>query len=216
MMVDITERKRAEKALIESEGRYRRLVGAVTDFICSVEIVEGRLVRALYGAGCEAVTGYTSEEHQSDPNFWLQMVYEEDRPVAFALGESLFRREDPPVFDLRIVRKDKVIRWVKCTPVCRSDTDRRFVSHDILVSDITDQKQAEKAAAERTEHLNALVRHSPVAIIALDVEGRACDVQSRLRVSSSSTRKRSFWEESRPGHRQWRDGRGGRKTLPSA
>jgi len=172
MMVDITERKRAEKALIESEGRYRRLVGAVTDFICSVEIIEGRLVRALYGAGCEAVTGYTSEELQSDLHFWLEMVYEEDRPVAFAMGESLFRGEDPPTFDVRIVRKDKVIRWVRCTPVCRSDTNRRFVYLDILVSDITDQKQAEKAATERTAHLNALIRHSPVAIIALDVEGR--------------------------------------------
>ena len=67
VMNDITERKRAEEALKESESRYRRLVGAVTDFICSVEIVEGQLVRALYGAGCEAVTGYTSEELQSDP-----------------------------------------------------------------------------------------------------------------------------------------------------
>jgi len=172
MMNDITERKRTEEALKESESRYRRLVGAVTDFICSVEIVEERVVRALYGAGCEAVTGYTSEELQSDPKLWLQVIYEEDRSAAVALAESLLRGEDPPVFDIRIVRRDKLIRWVKCTPVCRSDTDHRFVSLDILVSDITEQKQAEKAIAERTAHLNALIRHSPVAIISLDVEGR--------------------------------------------
>ena len=172
VMIDITKRKRAEEALKESESRYRRLVGAVTDFICSVEFVEGQLVRASYGAGCEAVTGYTPGELQRDPNLWLQIVYEEDRPAAVAQMERLFRGEDPPVFSIRIVRSDKLIRWVKCTPVCRSDTDRRFVSLDILMSDITEQKQAENAAAERTAHLNALIRHSPVAIISLDVEGR--------------------------------------------
>jgi PAS domain S-box-containing protein len=172
VMNDITERKCAEDALKESESRYRRLVGAVTDFICSVEIIEGRLVRALYGAGCEAVTGYTSEELQRDGRLWLQVVHEEDRRTAVALVESLFRGGDPPVVDIRIVRRDKFIRWVKCTPVRRSDTDHRFVSLDILVSDITEQKQAEKAIAERTAHLNALIQHSPVAIISLDVEGR--------------------------------------------
>jgi len=172
VMNDITERKRAEEALKESESRYRRLVGAVTDFVCSLELVEGRLVRASYGAGCEAVTGYTPEELQRDPNLWVQMVYEEDRPAAVALVESLFRGGDSPVFDIRIVRKDRLIRWVKCTSVCRSDTDQRFVSLDILVSDITEQKLAEKATSERSAHLNALIRHSPVAIVSLDVEGR--------------------------------------------
>ncbi len=172
VMNDLTERKRAEEALKQSERRYRRLVGAVTDFICSVEIVEGKLVRVLYGSGCEAVTGYTSEDLQSDLSSWLEMVYEEDRPLAFALGESLLRGEDPPVFEIRIVRKDKLIRWMKCTPVCRSDNDHRFISLDVLVSDITEKKHAEKAIAERTAHLNALIRHSPVAIVSLDVEGR--------------------------------------------
>jgi PAS domain S-box-containing protein len=142
VMNDITERKRAEEALQQSERRYRRLVAASADFICSVDILEGQLVRASYGAGCEAVTGYTSEELQSDLNSWFRMVYEEDRPSAFALGESLLRGEDLSVFSLRIVRKDNLTRWVRCTPVCRSDTDCRFISLDILVSDITENRRA--------------------------------------------------------------------------
>ncbi len=163
---------RREAPLKESERRYRRMLGAVTDFVCSLELVEGRLPRASYGAGCEAVTGYTAEELQRDSNFWRQVVYEDDHSAAVAQMENLFRGERPPAFDLRIVRKDKSIRWVKCTAVCRNDTDRRSVSLDILVSDITEQKLGEKASAERNAHLDALVRHSPVPIVSLDGEGR--------------------------------------------
>jgi len=38
--------------------------------------------------------------------------------------------------------------------------------------DVTEQDQADKAIAERTAHLNALIRHNPVAIVSLDVEGK--------------------------------------------
>ena len=172
IMSDITERKRAEEGLIESESRYRRLVGAVTDFICSVEIVDGVLFRAFYGAGCEVVTGYTSEELQSDPHLWVQLVYPEDQSTAMTQVQGLLDGGEPPVFDVRIVRKDQRLRWVRCTPVCRSDTDRRFVSLDILVSDVTEQKRVESSIAERTAHLDALFRHSPVATVSLDVEGK--------------------------------------------
>ena len=172
VMVDITTRLRTEAALKASESRYRRLVGAVTDFVCSVEFVEGRLVRAVYGAGCEAVTGYSPDELLRDPGLWLKMVYEEDRSAALILAQNVLRVGIPPVFDIRIVRRDGILRWVKCTPVCRSDSDRQFVSLDVLVTDITDQKLAEQAIAERSAHLNALVQYSPVAIVSLDVEGK--------------------------------------------
>lgn len=172
IMNDVTERKRAESALKESESRYRRLVGALTDFIATVEISEGRLLRSMFGAGCAAVTGYSSEELQADSRLWLELIHKDDRPAAAALLQGLLQGDDPPVFSVRIVRRDQTLRWVRCTPVCRADTDRRFISIDVLVSDITEQKVAEKAIAERTAHLNALMRHSPVAIVSLDVAGK--------------------------------------------
>jgi len=63
VMNDITERKHAEQALKESESRYRRLVGAVTDYICSVDLADGGVIRTSHGPGCVAVTGYTPEEY---------------------------------------------------------------------------------------------------------------------------------------------------------
>ena len=172
VMIDITERKRTEAALKESESRYRRLLGAVTDFVCNLEFADGKLVRAVFGAGCEALTGYSSQDFPRDPEALLQMVFAEDRPAALTVLENLFRGEVPHVFEIRIVTRESLIRWIRCTPVCRCDSDRRFISLDILASDVTEQKVAEKAAAERTAHLNALIRYSPVAIVSLDVEGQ--------------------------------------------
>src|ERR1019366_4392189 len=100
------------------------------------------------------------------------MVYEEDRSAALVLAQNALSAGISPVFDIRIVRRDGILRWVKCTPVCRSAGDRQFVSLDVLVADITDQKLAEQAIAERTAHLNALVQYSPVAIVSLDAGGK--------------------------------------------
>jgi PAS domain S-box-containing protein len=172
VMNDITEGKRAEEALKESESRYRRLVGAVTDYICTVELANGGVIRTSHGPGCVAVTGYTPEEYQQDPLLWYRMVCDEDRPAVLAQIEKLRAGVNPPALEHRIIHKDGSIRWVRNAPVLRHDAEYRLVAYDALVSDITEQKRAEKATEERTAHLNALIQHSPVAIISLDVEGR--------------------------------------------
>ena len=138
----------------ESERRYQRLLAAVTDYVFSVTVDQGRPVATFHGPGCEAVTGFTPAEFDADPFLWFNMVYEEDRPAVTARAEQILRGEAPPALEHRIVRKDGSIRWIRNTAVPRKDAGGRLVMYDGLVSDITDRKRAEdelrKAYAELT------------------------------------------------------------------
>jgi PAS domain S-box-containing protein len=172
IMSDITERKRAEEALRESEGRYRRLIGAVTDYIYTVEIENGRSVHTTHWPGCVAVTGYTAEEFEYDRMLWYKMVHPEDRVAVEEQFEKVLSGETAPPLEHRIIHKDGSLRWVRNTPVPRRDKHGRLIAYDGLISDITERKVAEKATEERTAYLNALIEFSPLAIVGLDIEGR--------------------------------------------
>lgn len=172
MLNDITDRKRTEQALRDSEGRCRRLVGAVTDYIYSVELVDGRVIRVSHGPGCVAVTGYGPEEYQQEPALWSRLIYSEGRSAVLAQAERLRAGINCPALEYRIQHKDGSIRWVRNTPVLRYDAEHRLVAYDAMVTDITERKLAQRATEERTAYLNALIKHSPIAIAAVSFEGR--------------------------------------------
>jgi PAS domain S-box-containing protein len=156
VLSDITEHRRAEEALRESEERYRRITEAVTDYIYTVHVAEGRAVATRHGPGCVAVTGYASEEFAADPFLWQRMVVEADRPAVEYQARRLLAGESTPPLEHRLVRKDGQVRWVRNTPVLHLDPARELISYDGLIRDITERKQAE---AER-ENLGTQLRQA--------------------------------------------------------
>src|SRR3990172_3056902 len=113
---DITEYKKAEEALRDSETRYKGLVESVTDYIFTVQIENGRPVKTAHGPGCVAKTGYTSEEYGTDPALWFQMVYEGDRDAVVRQAEGVVSGKAEPL-EHRIITKDGKIKWVRNVPV---------------------------------------------------------------------------------------------------
>jgi len=155
--LDVSESKYAQRALSESEKRYRRITEAITDYIFTVKVVEGHPAETHHGPTCEAVTGYTTEEFNADPFLWIRMVPAEDQDVVRAQAWEVLSGGDPGPIEHRIIRKDGQIRWVSNSLVPTSDGQGNLVSYDGLLRDITNRKIAEETLRESEERYRHLV-----------------------------------------------------------
>jgi PAS domain S-box-containing protein len=143
----IREKNQAEQAARESEQRYKRLLASVTDYVYSVRVGRGGPSATAHGPGCEAVTGYSSQEFDTDPFLWYRMIYREDRAAVTAQTERILQGQTPPPLEHRIVHKNGRIRCIRNTAVPHKDESGRLISYDGLVSDITERKRAEQFLA---------------------------------------------------------------------
>jgi PAS domain S-box-containing protein len=141
--IEAAMRKRAEEALQRSKERYRRITGAVTDYIFTVRIENGHPVETVHGPACVAVTGYTPEEFASDPYVWIRMVHEEDRKAVEEGAARVLAGQETKPLEHRIFRKDGVQCWVRNTLVPHYDGEGKLMSYDGLIRDISDEKRLE-------------------------------------------------------------------------
>jgi sigma-B regulation protein RsbU (phosphoserine phosphatase) len=169
---DITAHKRAAQALQESEHRYRRLLGSVTDYIYTVTREKGRAVATAHGPGCAAVTGYRAEEYEADPLLWYRMIHAADRPAVEEQAAQLHAGQAAVPLEHRIIHKDGSIRWVSNTPVLRYDEHGGVRSYDGLVADITERKQVEEALKDERNLLRTLIDNLADSIFITDAEHR--------------------------------------------
>jgi PAS domain S-box-containing protein len=140
---DVTERVSAQKALIDSEKRYRRLIESVTDYLYAVKIDDGRPSTVMHGPGCLAVTGYGPEEYGADPDLWHRIVHPGDRDLVAGYEAKMLSGRPMKQVEHRIIHKDGSLRWVRNTAVLRFDRSGRLVDYDGLITDITPLKQLE-------------------------------------------------------------------------
>ena len=141
---DVTERRQADEALRESEERYGRLLDSVTDYVYTVHLRDGPVLSTSHGAGCLAVTGFSSEEFQADSWLWHRIIHPADRERVVENVARMMRERTPVTIEHRMIRRDGDVRWVRNKQVPRYDHAGRLVSYDGLVSDITERRQAEE------------------------------------------------------------------------
>jgi PAS domain S-box-containing protein len=177
--IDITELKKTVEALKASEERYRRITEAITDYIYTVRVENGRPVETRHSEACVAVTGYTSREFAEDPYLWIKMVSEEDHDLVRKQVEDVLSGKPSDPIKHRIIRKDGSMRWVESAVVPHHDMNGVLISYDGIVKDITDRKQIEDKLLISEEKFRALAEQS-IAGNCLLQDGKFVYVNPRL------------------------------------
>jgi diguanylate cyclase (GGDEF)-like protein/PAS domain S-box-containing protein len=165
---NITESKKKEEAIHESEKRYKRLIESVTDYIYTVHVRNNSPVKTSHGPGCISVTGYTTEDYDADPYLWYRMIYEEDRKAVIEYAETSLRGEVRPSLVHRIIHKNGSIRWVANTIVLRFDEKHQLIAYDGLIKDITERRQIEEQLKISEAKYRSLVDSTDDSIYLVD------------------------------------------------
>jgi PAS domain S-box-containing protein len=153
---DITERKRAETALRESEERYRFLAENVQDVIIKTS-PDG--VRTYITPSCYDLLGFRPEEligrHSGE------IVHPEDRSASQAKIIQAVTSDDITAFTVtqRLQRKSGDYIWVETSiTVVRDPITRKPIEMIGIVHDITERRAAEAALRESEERYRSTVR----------------------------------------------------------
>lgn len=148
VITDMTDRKRAEEALAESEERFR---GAFEDAPTGAALIglDNRYLR-VNRALCEML-GYSGEEMLRKSSF--EITYSEDVRKSKDRTRRMVGEDDSSSSDLekRYVRKDGSVLWAISDVSLVRDAQGRpshFISH---FQDLTARKQAEEALRESEE-----------------------------------------------------------------
>ncbi len=162
---EIAERDQAEKALRESEEKYRLLVENAGEAIL---VVQDHMLKFANTKLFE-MTGFTNDELVSEP--LSEFIHPADREMVLGRHEKRRQGMDvPPRYSFRVLSKSGDVRWVELN-VAMIEWEGRPAALGFL-SDITERKQAEEALRESQEYQQAMIATSPLAIFSLDPDGR--------------------------------------------
>ncbi len=182
---DITDRKKAEKALRESEALYRLLARempntSVVMYDCDLRytLAEGPYLKR-FGPIWDDAVGKMPQE-----------VYtEEQLKVLLPLYKRALQGE---AFTFERVTKDYAYQ-AYLTPLWNDN--KEIIGGMVLSHDITEAKQAEKGLRESEARFHSLVDLAPVGIIQTDVDGKRVFCNSRWCEMTGMTLEQALGDE---------------------
>ncbi|WP_291116660.1 PAS domain S-box protein [Flavobacterium sp. UBA6135] len=108
---DITERKHQEQLVKISQEKINNLINTIEGIVWEVE-KEG-FVPVFISDKVEIILGYNKENWLNDPQFWLNIIYEEDREKVIKDYFALSRESNQFTQEYRMVNKRGNLIWIR-------------------------------------------------------------------------------------------------------
>jgi PAS domain S-box-containing protein len=152
---DITDKKKAEEALRESEEKYRNIYeNAIEGFFQSTP--EGRFISV--NPAFASMLGYASPEELISNITDIVKQYYSDPEDRRQYQQILQKNGTVENFEFRAKRKDGSQIWVSNSTRAYFDPTGKAIRYEGIVLDITERKQLEMDAQQHREELAHLVR----------------------------------------------------------
>ncbi len=155
---DITERKRAEEALKESEEKYRDLVENLAEVIYALN-PSGKVL--YVSPAVKSLIGYTPKEVE-DQSF-VRLIHEDDLPQAAKRIQKILSGASV-TGEYRIRAKSGQIRWIRTSsrPVFK---EKQITGIQGILTDITESKEAERELRESEKKYRELIEKSLQGVV---------------------------------------------------
>lgn len=165
-LVDVTERKRAERRLQEKELRMRLALEASGAATWVIDYTRGAM-ESFDAHACE-MAGLNASRTWWPAGTFCQLLHPDDRPMMQAASAATHVAagrvvtEHGPLMEYRIVRSDGQVRWLQGAGVVQRDAAGRPLQFIGVSIDITERRRAEQALLEadrRKDEFLAVLAH---------------------------------------------------------
>jgi PAS domain S-box-containing protein len=159
-LADVTERRRVERSLQESEARYRALVEQIPAITYTAALDD--LSTTLYvSPQVEKILGYSKEEYRLDPDMWVRALHPDDCERVLGEVAECHATHGPFLSEYRMIGRDGRVVWFRDEAAIVRDSEERPLMLQGVMFDITKRKQAEKLLLESEEKYRVLVKNIP-------------------------------------------------------
>jgi PAS domain S-box-containing protein len=168
----ISERKRMEEALRESEQHYKMISELATDYVFRLRVAaDGRVAVGFVSDNFHQLTGRTKEESFA-VEAWSKFIHPDDLGKVMEGLRRLATRPDTAEFECRSYVHGRTMRWVNIVVHSEwGEAEQRVVEIVGAVKDITQRKQAEQSTAAEKERLAVTLASIGDGVITTDIRG---------------------------------------------
>ena len=172
MVMNMTEQREAERKERNASRQLRSIMDSVNGGVTATVFRSPTDIEMIFtNDGFFKLHGYTREQYDAEVGFINDLIYPEDREWTGALVENIVRDHATRTYELRAVKRDGSVIWVRMT---NSVIALEGVGENVLLgieTDVTEEHLARQRRKEANEQLRFLNEAAHELLAQSDSEG---------------------------------------------